>query len=367
MTKLTDHLFSLLRFSIHEGRSTQWPPPMDGAVDWEQLFALAARHGTVLLTYPAIQQLPPREQPPRKLKLRWVANVVKGNERAVHYRQAVADLSRLLFENGIDTLILKGLTVAALYPVPSYREGGDIDIYLFGEAAKANALVASLGIEVHHTSSKHSAFAFEGVMVENHRRFFDTDSLFAREAALYKKIEHLLTAMFSREGSPRIGVGTACELPPQAAALFLVGHTFRHFCGGDLNARHLCDWVVVFERLRDKIDFGLLESQIVDLGLERFVGVINSFCVKYLGFEPRCLIGDCDKRSERLVRRMLTAYRRPRKFRIPIVGSLRHIFLRNHIYNRYLTCIAPSEFLLPELRRYFAWLLKRLRGGRHGS
>jgi hypothetical protein len=363
MTRLTDPLFALLRFSLHEGRSGLETPRINGVrLDWEQLFALAARHGTVLLSYPGIQHLPPADQPPRKLKLRWVANVVKGSERAVRYHEVVSDLSQLLSRNGLDTLILKGLTIASLYPVPSYREGGDIDIYLFGEAEKANAIASSMGIEVRNTTAKHSTFTFEGVTVENHRRLLDAESLFRREGALYRKMEDMVGEMFSRENSPRTGAGTALELPPQAAALFLAGHTFRHFCCGDINIRHLCDWVVFFEKRAGEINFERLSRQISELGLEKFARTINSFCAEHLGFEPQ-FFSDAGgtKKSHRLILTMITRYRRAPRVHIPVAGVLRHIFLRNRIYNSYLGPISPSEFLLPELRRYFVWLLKRLR------
>jgi hypothetical protein len=341
-------LFALLRFSLHGQRET---PVWHKRVKWERLFALAARHGVVMLSYPAIQHLEAESQPPRKLKLRWVANVVKGSERALHYRRVVSDLSHLLSLNGLDAIVLKGLALARLYPEPSYREGGDIDIYMFDDAQRVDTIVASMGITVQHKTAKHSAFQFEGVTVENHRTLFDTGSRFEREGALYRKMEEMLAGMFTREA--------ARELPPQAAALFLVGHTFRHFCCADINARHLCDWTVFFEKT--PLDYDLLGCQISELGLDRFVTAMNAFCAENLGFSPPLLVGGREKGSRRLIARMIARYRRPRRIHIPIIGSVGRIFFRNRLYNRFLKKIAPTEFLLPELGRYFAWLATRLR------
>ncbi len=369
MRRLTKAFFVLLRLSIREGRED---PPLPSKsttqADWEQLFALSARQGTVLLIYGGIQHLPPQEQPPRKLKLRWVANVVRGNERWVHYKQVVKELSNLFSERGLCPVIMKGLTISSLYPVPWYREGGDIDIWLFGEGDRANKLVSSLGITVHHQTAKHSAFVFQGVTVENHRMFFDTGSLFQRESVLYKKMERMLTGMFTPDDCPEIDAGSARGLPPGAAALFLVGHTFRHFCGIDINARHLCDWVVFFEKHEKDIDSKLLKRQIEELHLEKFVTAINSFCRAHLEFESDIFAGGDDegarkrdRKSERLILKMITRYRLVPRVHIPVVGVLRHLFLRNRIYNGYLARIAMSEFLLPELKRYAAWLAMRFR------
>jgi hypothetical protein len=362
MTRLTKALFALLRLSVWEGRPDDlsafarlWP------VDWEQMFALSARHGTVLLAWGGITRLPPEYQPPRRLKLRWVANVVKGSERHVRRLEVVADLVTLLASGGIDTIVLKGLAMSKLYPVPYYREGGDIDIWTFGKSSEIDKLVSQRGIATQHPRPKHSTFLFEGAMVENHRTFFDTDLRFRRESALYRKMEGMLGALLTIGDSPGMGVGQAMELPPQAAALFLVGHTFRHFCDEGLNARQLCDWVVFFRHHEGELDHELLVGQLRELGIEDFAASINSFCAAWLGFRPAFLADTGDPRSEKLILGMIARYRRRPRIHTPVVGSLCHLLLRNRIYNRYLGKTSFREFLLPELKFYFVWLAGRLK------
>lgn len=366
MTKLTKAFFALLRLGISDQSCQAMPPPGDVMpVDWERLFAFSARQGAVLLTYGGIQHLPAEYQPPRKLKLRWVANVVKGSERDVRYRQVVSELSHLFSNNGMQMLLVKGLTLSKLYPIPYYREGGDADIYLFGGADRADAIAGSLGIPVQHPTAKHSAFVFKGVMVENHRTFFDTNSSLERENRLYRKMERMLTGMISPGNCPGTYIGLALELPAQAAALFLIGHTFRHFCGEGINSRQLCDWTMLLGKRRAEIDFDLLARQIRELHLEDFVAAINSFCRANLGFEPAFLASEKrEGASERLILKMISGYRRTPPIHVPVAGVLRHLLFRNRIYNRYLGKCTFREFLQPELKLYFAWLLKRI--GRRG-
>jgi hypothetical protein len=330
-----------------------------------------------MLAYGGMERLLSVDAPPRKLKLRWVANALKAKERHAHYKRVLAHLSNLFAGAGLDMLVMKGLTVSALYPVQWYREGGDIDIRLHdgggncGDCAeRGDRLMQSMGIEVHHSIAKHSIFVLNGLTVENHCRFFDTDCDFVREAEFYTRLERTLASTFTIDDCQPIGVGTVRGLPPRAAALFLVGHTFRHFCCLDLNVRQLCDWVVVFDRWRDQLDFELFTSQLRELGLDRFAADMNAFCAKWLGFDPPFLKGESgggrggrDGRSfERLLTWILSRYRLQRRFHIPVLGSLRHIARRNHIYNRYFGHLSPREFLLPELKRYFSWLAKRITG-----
>ena len=85
--------------------------------------------------------------------------------------------------HGIRTVQLKGVGLSALYPVPSHREGGDLDIYTFSADAskltdgQANALADELmrrqGIDVKMRSYKHSNFRYRDVPVESHKCFLN--------------------------------------------------------------------------------------------------------------------------------------------------------------------------------------------------
>lgn len=362
MTQSTEMFFALLNLSINENRYDNSSLFVNTTkADWEELFALSARQGTVLLAYGGIQYLPAELQPPRKLKLRWVANVIKGSERYDHYGRTIAKLSNLFSKYDIDLLIIKGLTISELYPVAYYREGGDVDVYLFGKAEQANKLLPTLGIEVQYPIPKHSAFMFDGLMIENHQTFFDTDIDFRRESRLYEKMENMLMSMFSADDCPPLNIGSALKLPPQAAALYMIGHTFRHFCCIDINVRQLCDWTVFFTKCANDIDHELLAGQLKELGLEKFVADINSFCYHYLGFRsPFFTAGKRNKKTERLILKMVMSFRVSHKVHVPAIGVLRHIFLRNKVYKKYLGKVKASEFRRPELKSYFSYQWKRI-------
>jgi hypothetical protein len=107
------------------------------------------------------------------------------------------------------------------------------------------------------------------------------------------------------------------------------------------------------------IDYDLLGCQISELGLDRFVAAINAFCAEHLGFSPPFFVGGREKGSRRLIAKMIRRYRHPRRIHIPVAGSVGRIFFRNRLYNRFLKKIAPTEFLFPELKSYFLWLLNR--------
>lgn len=364
MTNLTDIFFTLLQLSLNVNKNSK-----DHCLsvfantqskNWEQLFDLSVRQGVLLLSYGGLQYLPTRLQPPRNLKLRWCVNVLKGSERYEYHKSVITKLSNLFLDKDIDIILIKGVTLSELYPIPYLRESGDIDIYLSEKAKQADDLILSLGTKKEEEIPKHSTFMIDGVPVENHYTFFDTTLRFQKESRLYQRMENILEGMLVEGVSSTINWNNIRQLPPQVAALYFIGHTFRHFCCLDLNIRQMCDWTVFFSKYKNDIDCELLSSQINELGLEKFVRHTNSFCSNHLGFSPYFMIpSKSERRKERFIMKTIMRYRAIPRMHIPVFDVLRYLFRRNNIYKKYLGKVSMSEFLLPEIKSYFTYLLKR--------
>lgn len=366
MTNLTDIFFTLLRLSLNVNKDSKdcclsvFANTQSKA--WEQIFDLSIKQGVLLLSYGGLQYLPTKLQPPRKLKLRWCVNVVKGSERYDHYKSIITKLSNLFLNENIDLLLIKGVTISELYPIPYLRENGDIDIYVSEKIADANRLILSFGIKKGKDIPKHSTFIMDGVPIESHYTFFDTTLQFKKERWLYQKMEDMLVGMLSDDICLSINWSNIHQLSPQSAALYLIGHTFRHFCCLDANIRQMCDWTIFFSKYKKDIDASLLSSQINELGLDKFVYHINSFCSNYLGFNPYFMIpSKKDVKAERFIMKTLMRYRITRKIHIPVFNALTYLFYRHNIYKKYLGKVRIIDFLLPEIKNYFIYLLNSKR------
>jgi len=363
MTHHIDMFFALLRLSLNRGEEyiNNSIPVFSHTdnKDWDLLFNLSVRQGVLLLSYGGLQYLPVKYQPSHKLKLRWCVNVIKGRERYEHYESVIAKLSNLFSDNSIDLLIIKGITISELYPIPYFRESGDIDIYLSDEAEQANELILSLGMRKEGGIPKHSTFVVEGVPIENHYTFFDTVLEFKKEGLLYQKMENILKSMLFEKKRLSPDYDNVSQLSPQAAALHFIGHTFRHFCSLDMNIRQMCDWTMFFSKYEKNIDIELLSSQVKELGLEKFVCHINAFCSGYLAFRTYFMHpSEADKKASEFILKTIMQYRVVPPIHIPVFWVLQYLFRRNIIYKRYLGKVNNSEFLFPELKSYFKYLFR---------
>ncbi len=278
-------LFSLLKASLtgkaDEGKN--WASYTDE--DWKSCYQLAVKHGVMAVAWDGIMTLPPQLHPPKGIKLPWGLAVQKYEERYRIYCRTAEELSSFYAENGISMIQLKGVGLSPYYPVPSHREGGDIDIYTYSSDrsrlsdSEANRLADKLmqdkGIEVEEANRKHSNFYYKGISIENHKSFLDLD---VNRIADYMD-NLLLEIMDPREvglcdSKYRVSVPS-----PEFNAVFLSFHAGQHYCSG-LRVHHLFDWACLLRK------YGLpLSSKVYDRKFLNFVYALTELCNILLGTE----------------------------------------------------------------------------------
>lgn len=281
LNRATQMLFALLRSSLHEREVETDFFRHATHVDWKQCYELAAAQGVMALAWDSVMKLPQELLPPRALRLTWGIAVEKYEAKYLRYCRTVNELSDFYRKHGITTVQLKGVGFSTYYPVPSHREGGDIDIYTYSSDkdkmsdAEANALADKLmqqqGIEVDFHSYKHSNFYYKGIPIENHKLFVNVRNI--KEAVLANEL-------LTRDFNPReIALTEGQVLVPSPAfnTLFIAFHALQHY-GNGLVLHHLCDWAMILKH------HGLNLPE--ELGYKPFLqGVygMTQICNRYLG------------------------------------------------------------------------------------
>lgn len=176
-------LLALLRAALN-GCAAE-PSVFCGATDahWTACYRLAVSQGVKCLAWDGVLTLPAELRPFEDLRLTWLVKVDRYEQHYAHYCRTIQELSLLYASHGIRTVQIKGVGLSSYYPVPSHREGGDLDIFtssadaarLTDEQANdlADELMRRQGIEVTMHSYKHSNFYYRGVPVENHKCFLN--------------------------------------------------------------------------------------------------------------------------------------------------------------------------------------------------
>ena len=211
-----------------------------------------------------------------------VNKVSKGNRKR---NFDVGKFSCFLKRHDIPFVIVKGQSVAALYPHPELRQSGDIDVYC-GEAhfvtardeiAKKTDLHFDPAIPV-----KHLAFSIDGSKYELHRIL----SIFSYPKHQRFFNEKMETALVNPDEIIINGVSVPV-LAPTDSVFFQTVHIFYHVIKEGIGLRQLCDLAIFMDKTQERIDFMRLCSDLKKIGLEDFFQAIVQILTAQLGLQIR--------------------------------------------------------------------------------
>lgn len=345
-------LLALLRAALHEQEVEISYFQRATAEDWLKCYLLAVRQGVAALAWEGIERLPVELCPPLDVKLSWALVEKKQLAKYRKHCKALNELAQLYAQHGIATMVLKGVGLSRLYPVPAHRVGGDIDIFTYSADKErmtdweanlmADKLMQEKGIEVSRSSqAKDSHFLFHNILIENHRFFFETKRFpVATEVEEWLE-EHIQTQWVElADGECKVNVPSIVF-----DSIFVSYHAALH-AGIGLSLQHLCDLAMVFKHEED-IPKGLNDR--------RFfypVSVFAQLCNQYLGTHGS-VEGD-DKMTDEMMREIL---RSPYQTEIPYENPIRSCLYKT---KRTLHCLRLMWRLLKPTLGEMVWPLLKI-------
>lgn len=274
---------------VRLGIGTSKDAKISKELDWAQLKVLADRQGLTAVVLDALDAV--HHSIPLDLKLKWIGEVLQGEETYKLHQKVATDMADLFQQNGIRTYVLKGRIIAECYPRPEHRVSSDMDCFLMEEVQadkahlkawkKGNELIKAKGFEVGEGFYKNSSFHMPGLMVENHQ--FLTPF---RGNKRLKLLETMLQAMLNEDKGEDVIEGTWLYRPPvMVSALFLIEHAYSHFLHEGLTWRMVLDWVMFEKKHETEIDWNSFDVLVDEFGFRKFY---DSFArlAQYLIGEP---------------------------------------------------------------------------------
>ena len=165
-------LFRFLRFSLgQDGEVKGLLDGRKGSFDWDACYQFAKRQTLVGVLFDGIQRLPKELAPARPLLLRWLSDSESIRRRNMRMDRASAYIYNKVCAAGFRCCILKGQGNALLYPHPSSRTPGDVDVWVMANREELRHIALSLtegdGSSLQE-SLNHIGLTVHGVSVELH-------------------------------------------------------------------------------------------------------------------------------------------------------------------------------------------------------
>ena len=277
MTINTDSFISLVRLGIGHSAGA-----ISGNLDWSEVKAYAESQGLSAIVLDGIECLPVDQRPSRDMLLEWIGEVFQGfDSRYDKYRLTISEIANFFNARGLKMMILKGYACSLDWPKPEHRPCGDIDIWLFGDYKKADALLASeKGINVNTDEHHHTIFSWNDFVIENHYDFINI-----HRHSSHRGLEHIFKEL-GKDDNYRLQIlGEDIYFPsPNLHALFLIRHALNHFATVGITLRQVLDWAFFVEKHGDKVDWEWLTNILDKYHMIEFYKSINAICVENLGF-----------------------------------------------------------------------------------
>lgn len=267
-------LTSLLSHALFE-KPLALPPN----TDLDAVLALADRHMVFGVVSEALGTLP-EDALSREALLCLQDRTVTLLRQNARLAECRAELCAFLTANGIPAVILKGDSVAALYPTPDLRVAGDIDC-LIDEAAlpKVGAHLIDRGFTACETHSQHHAvYKKEGCEIELHRSVSGLPDGEMREKVAAYLADTLAASTLSEINGECFPVASDFH-----QALILLLHMQQHMREGGLGLRQMCDWALFVAKGLKEETVPRLIAALHEVGLYRFAAAVTLAAVRHLG------------------------------------------------------------------------------------
>ena len=244
--------------------------------DWRDIFAEAQAQAVAILAFEPLVQI--HSEP--DVMQEWGMYSAQAAVRNINVFYYHSRMHRLMSENGIPYVILKGGASAEYYPVPAYRMCGDVDFLVPKEQLDAAAaIMEAQGFA--RTKASHDAhihFMDSGISMELH---FSLGGLpEGREGVIawdyLKDIYDHARLIAINEQEMRV---------PSAFhhGLVMLLHICQHLTSEGIGLRHLCDWAVFADSFTDEEFCALFEEKLKEIGLWKLAQVLTTISSTWLG------------------------------------------------------------------------------------
>lgn len=273
-------------------------------VDSSALYHLAEKHCSLPFLLPYFEQ-----QPQFPVLKQQTKQMLLSYYQLEHFTRLT--VSFLLAEH-IPCFLLKGISLAANYPIPEYRKLGDLDLYINDRNAFSRAcrILEEHGyVEEPEDSDHHVTYRY--TFPETHRSF--VLELHYRIVGIYQfaRANELVDEIFSadhlKSASLELYSQTYQVLPPTENVFYMLHHMLKHYLYNGFGNRLLCDFTLYLKKYASDVDFEKIHFWCRESKIFHLYELILESCRLFFGLpadidlKVHCAAADCNAFLEKVL------------------------------------------------------------------
>lgn len=305
MQQPTEIFFHLLRYAI--GSEEKFPYDINDE-EWEMIFDISVKQALTGIAYYGVCKLPEEKRPQKGLLVKWHILCEQIKKRNIQLNTLACKVSEKFRKEGFRNTILKGQGIASLYPMPLYRQSGDIDIWLEGERDSIVKYLRGIAPAKEMISYHHTDFpVFKDTEIEVHFTPTWMNGYFGN-----RKLQRYFKECTPREFTNLQPIGKEDEKATistlQFNRVFILLHIYRHLFAEGIGLRQLLDYYMV---LRQGFTTEERDSTLRTMKELRVIGFTRATMYvlhKVFGLEKRYMLVEPDcKEGEFLLNEIMIA------------------------------------------------------------
>ncbi|MDD7391046.1 MAG: nucleotidyltransferase family protein [Lachnospiraceae bacterium] len=264
-----------------------------------EIYDIARQQHLWPMVFKVIEPLPEYLLLPEMQRNEWLEKSMVQIAHQINHNEALKTVCSNLSKQGIDYIILKGLTCREVYPDPDMRISSDEDILIrLQDCRKCDEILKQLGFiseEEKMLSKNKSLNKLSGVrelhyysdkwnlLLEVHLNSVGMEN--ERNQSLNKYFENA----FSHTSVLHLDDAELTMLDPTWQLMHVFAHFFRHFCEVGAGIRQMMDVLLTAQKYQDVIDWPVFMKMLADVSAEQFFKGIIQAGERYLDIQIRML------------------------------------------------------------------------------
>lgn len=304
---MTDIFFRFVQFALGAYEGMEF---LDGSAlrgfNWSAFCEFAKKQTLMGVVFDGVQRLKKDVAPPLPLLMSWFGVSQKIGQRNNVLNEATVAIYRKVVAAGYPCCILKGQGNAVLYPNPSARTPGDVDVWVDASREEIRSLAHMLAKgdngHVDDESLNHIGLTVNGVTVELHSTPGFMAS-FVYNRRLQRWLRQNVGAQCRNMVALPDGAGEVAVPTGAFNAVYQLYHLYHHYFYEGVGLRQVVDYYFVLvkdeeRRVKNSI---ALERELKHLGLWTFAGAMMYVLHRVMGLSEDRMIAPMDSKRGRML------------------------------------------------------------------
>lgn len=269
------------------------------SINWNNIYFEAQKHQIHTLIYPVIKNVASQIELDPKLMALWNISVLACGIQMICDEVGIGDVIETFDTFGIESIVLKGMSINKYYPNPELRSMKAADILVHKEdQARVTEILKTFGyLSQEDQNAKHIGFFKDKALPINIHILLVGDELL-------KETEIFHSEVWEQPKEIKVGLAKVYTLSLEMQIIYLCIQMAIEITNRSLGLRHLSDLVIVVEKNKE-IDWNIVKTKIIKYCVEEFVITIFEVCNRLFQMKVPKELAHLNKKNYENIERLI--------------------------------------------------------------